>query len=115
MVKKLLTLSLFCVLMLPLSVFAQGANVRGKITDGSTGELLPGANVVLNEVSLGASSDIDGNYEIKNVPSGSYTLDVSFVGYKKYTASVTVGTVDVVIDITLIPDFLGLEEVYVTA
>lgn len=115
MVKKLLTLSLFCVLMLPLSVFAQGANVRGKITDGSTGELLPGANVVLSEVSLGASSDIDGNYEIKNVPSGSYSLEVSFVGYKKYSASVTVGSVDVVIDITLIPDFLGLEEVYVTA
>lgn len=115
MVKKLLTLSLFCILMMPLSVFAQNASVRGKVTDGSTGEILPGANVVLTELSIGASSDIDGNYEIKNVPSGSYSLKVSFVGYKHYSASVTITSVDVVIDITLTPDFLGLEEVYVTA
>lgn len=115
MVKKLLTLSLFCILMMPLSVFAQNASIRGKVTDGSTGENLPGANVVLSELSLGASSDIDGNYEIKNVPAGSYSLKVSFVGYKHYSASVTVTSVDVVIDITLTPDFLGLEEVYITA
>lgn len=115
MVKKLLTLSVLCLFMVPMSLWAQQATVKGKVTDGSTGEFLPGANVVLTEIGLGASTDIDGNYEIKAVPPGSYTLTVTFVGYKKYSATITVGTVDVSLDINLTPDFLGLEEVFVTA
>lgn len=61
---------------------APAGKITGKISDVQTGEALPGANVLLKGTSLGASTDINGEYTIINVPDGSYTLRVSYVGYK---------------------------------
>ena len=96
------------------TAFAQLASVRGTVSDAATQELLPTANVYLVEAKLGATTDFSGNYEIKNVPAGQYTLTVSFVGYKKFTRQVTVGSSDVVQDIGLDADLVGLEELVVT-
>jgi TonB-dependent receptor len=54
--------------------------IAGKVTDASTGDPLPGANVQLEGTSLGVSTDLDGRYLIPNVPAGSYTLKASYVG-----------------------------------
>jgi TonB-dependent receptor len=72
-----------------LSLGATG-RIGGKITDASTGEPLPGANVRLEGTSLGASTDLDGKYLIPNVPAGSYTLKASYVGCKTVTMEIQV-------------------------
>ncbi len=59
-------------LLIPGMVFAQQGKVRGLVTDGETGDALPGANVVIEGTSLGASSDLDGSYIILGVPPGVY-------------------------------------------
>lgn len=61
---------------------AAGANVEGVIKDATTGDLLPGANVVIEGTSLGAATDISGKYLIRGVPSGQYTIRATYVGYK---------------------------------
>jgi hypothetical protein len=58
--------------------------IRGKITD-TDGVALPGANVILPELSMGAASDMDGNYLILNIPVGKYDVVVQMIGYKKTT------------------------------
>ncbi len=58
--------------------------IRGKITD-ENGVALPGANVILPELSMGAATDMDGNYLILNIPVGKYDVIVSMMGYKKTT------------------------------
>ncbi|HXX62292.1 MAG TPA: carboxypeptidase-like regulatory domain-containing protein, partial [Bacteroidota bacterium] len=76
--------------LLVLSEIALSDNtpaVQGVVKDSNTGETLPGANVVLVGTSLGASSDIYGNYVIRNVPSGTYTIRASYIGYASSSAT----------------------------
>ena len=58
--------------------------IRGKITDVN-GVALPGANIIIPELSMGAAADMDGNYLILNIPVGNYDVVVQMIGYKKTT------------------------------
>ena len=69
-------------IMLTASVVTETGNLKGKITDAKTGEPLVGANVVVLNQNCGAASDINGEYEIKNIPVGTYSVKISYVGYK---------------------------------
>jgi TonB-linked SusC/RagA family outer membrane protein len=63
----------------PLRV--QEGTIAGTVTDASSGNPLPGVNVVIDEIQQGASTDAEGNYEIANVEAGTYAVRASFVGY----------------------------------
>ncbi|NUM72133.1 MAG: TonB-dependent receptor, partial [Ignavibacteriaceae bacterium] len=63
-------------------LLAQNGTVQGTIQDAKTGELLPGVNVILKGTYYGAASDFNGKYSINNVSPGTYTLEVSFIGFK---------------------------------
>jgi TonB-dependent receptor len=65
--------------------------IEGSVKDAQTGRTLPGANVFIVGTSLGAASDMNGKYIILKVPPGSYTLRVTYIGYK---------TMDVTVQIT---------------
>lgn len=109
---KLLTM-LACIFLFALHAHAQ-VNITGTVTDARTGETLPGVNVIVQDLQRGAATDMDGEYEIVNIPSGTYTLEVTYIGYRRYTAEVEVGSENLVQDISLQQDVLGLEEVVVT-
>ncbi len=66
--------------VLPAQAVSAG-KISGKLVDAQTGEALIGANVYLENTMLGAATDLDGTYLISNVPTGTYTLVVSIVGY----------------------------------
>ncbi len=51
------------------------------------GSVLAGANVMVDGTSSGAATDSDGNYTILNVPAGTYSLSVSYIGHKTVTTS----------------------------
>lgn len=76
--------------------FAQYGKISGKVVDKETKEPLVGASVVIQGTTLGAATDINGNYVILNVPAGVYTVVASYVGYQ----SVTVSGVQVVAGLT---------------
>lgn len=64
---------------------AQDTNVgtiTGKVTDGESGETLRGASVLLVGTKKGAYSDVKGKFTIKSVPVGTYSIRVSYVGFK---------------------------------
>jgi len=91
-------------------------NIAGVVRDKSTGELLPGATVILSGTSLGASTDPEGKYVIRNVPPGSYTIGVTYIGYEPVTVSATVEAgVDLKEDFRLQSVALQGETVVVTA
>lgn len=65
------------------SVLAQETgSVKGRVIDAETGEALPAANIVIVGTTLGAASDVNGFYEVKNIPPGSYTISCTFIGYE---------------------------------
>lgn len=77
------------ILLLPTWLFAQSnGSIKGKITSGK--EQVSFANVGLVGTTYGAAADVDGNFIIKNISPGKYTIQVSAVGYKNYKVGVTV-------------------------
>ena len=72
----------FVLLLISFPLFASSGSIKGKVTDKASGEVLIGANVVIQGLQTGAATDIDGNYEIKNISVGTYTVKASYVGYK---------------------------------
>jgi TonB-dependent starch-binding outer membrane protein SusC len=94
------------------NAFAQ-VTVQGTVLDAATGDPMPGVNVVLSEIERGSNTTIDGNFEIRNVESGTYTLIATFVGFQQYQTELQVGNTDVNVEIMLEEDILGLEELVV--
>jgi len=56
--------------------------IQGTIYDKKTRESIVGASVFIQGTTTGASTDIEGNYTIKNIKPGSYNIIVSFISYK---------------------------------
>lgn len=70
-------------LIIPLiNIFSQTGEIRGRVLEHNTKLPLPYANILIIGTDIGASTDIDGYYVIKNVPVGIYLLRASIVGYK---------------------------------
>ncbi len=72
----------FVLLFISFPLLASGGSIKGKVTDKATKEALIGANVVVQSKQIGAASDINGFYIIKNIPAGTYTIKASYVGYE---------------------------------
>jgi len=91
--------------------------ITGKIIDESTGEPLIGATVLVVETSQGDATDLDGQFNIKDIEPGTYTLRVSFISYAtKVIKDVEVETGEVTnLEITMLPETSELDEVVVSA
>ena len=87
--------------------------ITGRVTDVGTGSYLPGANVILEGTAFGAASDRSGEYRIANVPPGSYTLNVTYIGYEDFSVEITVPDEEVTQDFQLQATYVELGEVVV--
>jgi hypothetical protein len=75
--------------------------ISGQVTDVNTGEILPGATVIIVGSNRGAAADTNGLYTISNVSPGSYSVQARMMGHE----SVTVHDVIVVTYSTTTIDF----------
>lgn len=80
--RKILTIFFF--LMIYQTFFAQSGSITGKVVDENN-DPLPGANVMVVSTGLGAATNSDGFFTIRNVPTGVYSIRAQFVGYKAVT------------------------------
>jgi outer membrane receptor protein involved in Fe transport len=82
--RRVTRLSIFLLLGLSLSVFAQEkAKISGRVTDAATKEALPSVNVTIEGTTFGAGTDANGEYFIINLAPGTYTVVASMIGYSK--------------------------------
>jgi TonB-linked SusC/RagA family outer membrane protein len=106
-----------CVLLAALTADAQTAQrytLQGRVTDAG-GHELPGATVLLNGTTLGASTGADGRYALDaTIAPGSYTLTVSLIGYAAVSRPLTLGaSPTVTTDVALAEARQKLDEVVV--
>ena len=94
----------------------QTGQIVGRVIEDATGEPLVGANVFIKNSRLGAPTDLEGNYRIVNVPSGSYILISSFIGfYQIELPSVSVQTGrETTVNFSLKVSALSQDEIVVT-
>lgn len=97
---------LFCI----SSCYAQ-ISVSGRVTSGTDGVPIPGANVLVKGTTTGTITDADGNYRL-DVPSPDGVLVFSFVGFVTQEVPIS-GKAS--IDVVLQADATELSEVVVTA
>ena len=83
--------------------------ISGKVVDLETGQALIGATVKVKGTTIGAGTDIDGNFSL-SVPGNVSTLEISYVGYT--TKEVEING-ESTISISLNPDYKALQDVVV--
>jgi hypothetical protein len=71
------------------SLLASGT-VKGRVFDRETKDPLPGANVTVKGTSIGTATDLYGAYTLPNVPPGTYSIQVSYIGYLSRSSVVSV-------------------------
>ncbi len=109
-------LLLIIYLIVSVNTFAQTGTLRGHVYDKSTNEILLGANVTIKNTSLGAATDVYGNYFIRNIPGGNQSILVSYIGYQSITIDVNIlSDKTVEHDFYLMPSALEGQTVTVTA
>ena len=90
---------------------AQNRTVTGKVTSDKDKEILIGVTVVVKGTTIGTATDENGNYSI-SVPANKSVLVFTYVGMKK--TDVSIGT-NTTLDVALLDDGKGLDEVVITA
>lgn len=102
-------------LMLTMLLFAfvaqaQDKVISGKVKNATDGSGLPGVNIVVKGTTSGAISDVNGDFKL-SVPAAGKKIVFSFIGYISQELDVPASGS---LDISLVEDVIGLEEVVVT-
>lgn len=99
MVFKILNMKLFLILLLficsgfPSVTEAQTSvtarqnrsarfSITGKVINAKTDSALQGASIYIPDLRTGAASNENGSYDLRNIPAGTYLVQVGYVGYK---------------------------------
>jgi len=108
--KKKVKFLLLTFLLLSLGVQAQQVTVTGKVVEAETGEPLPGVSIMVDKSTRGVSTDIDGTFEIRVLPTDK--LIFSFIGMASQTINVGEKRY---LEIELLPQSDELDEVTIVA
>jgi len=96
-------------MLVSIAAFAQDRIVTGNVTAADDKQPMTGVTVVVQGTTKGASTDIDGKYQITLTPAEN-VLVFSFIGFKTFSAEVGDRTV---VDVVLQPDVQTLADVAV--
>ena len=89
-------------------------SIKGSIKDELSKESLVNATIYLTDLKIGATTDINGHYELNNLPYGNYLFEIKYVGYKTQTERIKIDG-NLVHDFQLNTAVSELNEVVVTA
>lgn len=99
-------------LLFTLSIFSQNS-LHGVITEKESQSTLPGANIYFPDLKKGATTDLEGFYEINDLPAGSFLVEISYLGYSTQLIKTTIkGKVN--LDVALEPTAAEMSEVVIT-
>ncbi|MDX2444714.1 MAG: TonB-dependent receptor [Bacteroidales bacterium] len=95
------------------SIYGQNS-VSGIVSD-ENGEVLIGANVILENTYFGTSTDLNGAFSFSKVESGSYVLAISYMGFEKFLQNIEVQSAPIVVSVKMTRASVLAEEVIVMA
>ncbi|HET6225001.1 MAG TPA: TonB-dependent receptor [Bacteroidia bacterium] len=113
---KIKSVFLALVLLMGIGVFAQNGGIKGiiKTSDGVAAEYV---NIGLKGTAYGTAANFRGEFELKSIPAGAYTLVTSFIGLEKKEVNLIVkeNEITTVPEITLKENAQTFQEVVVSS
>ena len=80
-------LLLICFVLFINYIYAQ-CRLSGTVRNAGNNAVIQGASLLISDIKTTAVSDASGNFIIKNIPEGNYTITISFVGYASNIISI---------------------------
>jgi iron complex outermembrane recepter protein len=110
--KKLGILLILLNILTKIDIVGQTCNftIRGKVLHEENNESIPSAHIVINELQLITTSDLNGNFRINNLCEGNYTLTITYLGHKNYSETIQLKSSQNV-TIRLVADHIDLDQV----
>lgn len=102
-----------------ITLFSKALHSQTGIIQGTVrkdGEQIEFAQITIDSTSLGATTNIKGNFVIKNVPFGNYNITASFIGYSKIVKPITISEhqPEVILDFELKEQIFELDAIVIT-
>jgi len=90
--RRLRALLMLCLILTgPLyALDKQKGTINGFVYDVTNGETLIGANVYIDKLMIGSSTNLSGYYVIPDIPAGEYTLICDYIGYQTYSQKIKI-------------------------
>ena len=110
---KKIFLSLVLPMLIPLLVSAQ-LTISGTVREKNSGQALTGASIGIEGQYLGTTSNESGNFTLKNLKKGSYTLKVTYIGYADFVTNIELNK-DISLAVTLEKRAVLQDEVIISA
>ncbi len=113
---KLLFIIVFLISGISYVAAQNNGSIRGVVKDAATNEPLPGANVSIEGTVTGTITNVQGEFLLMNVPSGTHNFVISFIGYESQTIGKKIEPGKTVeLNLKLSVSSVGLDEVVVSA
>ena len=94
--------------------FQERHEITGVIIDTSDSLAMPMVAVGIEELDIWTVSDMEGNFRLRNIPPGRYTLKASCLGFERFEQRISVPA-ELEVLVAMAPTSLALDEVEVTA
>lgn len=114
---KLIIIAMSMLFSINIAYTQETGSLKGTVLDKDNGDPLISATVFVKGTKKGANTKFDGTFLIKDIPAGIYTIEISYVGYKKYEITgleIKPGKMNS-IEVLMLSDAATTEEVIVTA
>lgn len=95
------------------AVAVENYTVSGYVKDSTSGELLIGSTVYVQELGIGTQTNVYGFYSL-TIPAGNYTLEYRYLGYVSRIIRINLMKNEQ-INVDLVPEELKLEEIVITS
>ena len=79
---KLKKYLLFILVFMSVEIIAQTGSLKGRVFNEINNKSIEGAAILIENTTIGTTSDQDGNYIIENLKPGNYTITVRYLGYE---------------------------------
>lgn len=100
-------------LFLTINIIYSQNTIKGTLKDSQTSEVISFANIYLPQLEKGTVSDENGNFLVSQIPSGSYKIICSIIGYETVSKTINVPLINP-LEITLSPSAIEMKEVIIS-
>ena len=100
-------------LFLAINIIYSQNNIKGTVRDSQTLEVISFANVYMPQLEKGTLSDENGNFIMNQIPSGTYKIVFSIIGFETVSQTINIPLKND-LDIVLTPSVIEMKEVIIS-